>query len=408
MLGLAKYLKYFGWQPTILTAPLEKKPEDGFNFVETEFPGDIFTFWRKTFSFFGYDTKRSITEQIKSKSGISSEKSLIEKIRDIYQEIFAYPDTEKKWFKPAVTKAFELMRKEKFDAIISVWPVTAHIVAKKIKEKYAATPWLADFPDPWSLNHNYPYGKIRKYFDKRLELKTILNADILTAASPGYAKKEEELHGKETICITNGFDPDFEIKERPKLTKKFTISYTGKIYPGKQDPMKIFEAIKELKEEKVIDPSIIEVNFYGERSAWLEREIKKRGMENIVFQKGVISKEESLRVQKESQVLLLFCWEDENELSVYPLKTFEYLSAKRPILATGGSGNEDIKRIINETKAGICAIKTEDIKQTVAALYEEFINNNRVEYGGDESKIDQYSTKNMARKFADALDKISL
>ena len=145
MLGLAKYLSEFAWQPIILTAPLQIKPTENFNYIETPYRGDIFSLWRKIFKFLKFESKGSVTEQLKSKAGIKSKNSFIDWLRTKYQEIFAYPDTEKKWEKPALKSAKELLNKEKFDAMISVWPVTSHLIAKQLKQEYKI-PWVADFP----------------------------------------------------------------------------------------------------------------------------------------------------------------------------------------------------------------------------------------------------------------------
>lgn len=405
MLGLAKYLSESGWQSTILTAPLETKPTEKFNYIETSYPGDIFSFWRKILSGFGFETKKSVTEQIKLKTGIKSGNSFIDWLRTKYQEFFAFPDTEKNWYKPALIAARKLLKKEKFDAIISVWPVTSHLIAKRLKQEYQI-PWIADFPDPWSENHAYPYGKIRKFFDRTLEVKTIANADIITAASPGYAKKEEILHQRPAIAITHGFDPENISEEKTPLTKKFTITYTGTIYPSKQDPTKLFLAIKELIEQKQIDPKEVEVRFYGDKQSWLDSEIQKYGLKNIVVQYGRLPKKEAIKKQYESQVLLLLCWEDKKEIGVYPLKTFEYLISQRPILATGGSENEDVKKIIEETKSGVNATTIEGIKDCLRIFYQEYKRTGVVSYYGDPKKTEQYNYRSMAKKFAALLNQI--
>jgi len=406
MLGLAKYLSEFGWQPTILTTALETKPSAKFNYIETPYPGDIFSFWRKIFKFLKFEEKKSITEQLKSKIGVESQDSFIDWLRTKYQEIFAFPDTEKKWHRPALAAARELLKKEKFNAVISVWPVTSHLIAKRLKQDYQI-PWIADFPDPWSENHNYPYGKIRKFFDRKLEIKTITKADAITAASPGYARKEENLHQRPAIVITHGFDPESIPSEIVPLTKKFTITYTGTIYPKKQDPTKLFLAVKELIAEKEIDSREIEIRFYGNKYSWLDLEIQKYALKNIAIQYGRVSKKEVIKRQAESQILLLLCWEDLKETGVYPLKTFEYLASQRPILATGGSENEDIKKIIEETKSGVSAITVDEIKDCLKIFYQEYKRTGGVSYRGDPKKIEQYSYQSMAKKFADVLNQIT-
>jgi len=402
MLGLAKYLPEFGWEPTIITAPLNTRPDPklNFKFVETRFDGDVFSFWRRLFGAMNFDTKKSITEQIKQSAGSGERVSWADKIRTLYQEIFAYPDTEKKWLKPATVSAVEVARKEKFDAILSVWPVTAHLVAKKIKQKLQI-PWVADFPDPWSTNHFYPYGKIRKFFDTRLEKQTLKGADAITTISKQWARREEGLLGRDKVYdILNGFDPEqFDHEEIP-VSRKFSIVYTGKIYPGKQDPIKILLAIRELLNEDKISADDLEIKFYGEKLAWLEAEIDRTDLGGVAKQYGPVSKQEALVKQYEAQILLLLGWEDQQETGVYPAKIFEYLIARRPILLTGGSADEDLREVVAETGAGVSATKVAEIKKAVLNFYQEYKKNGVVVWRGDKEKTKKYSHKTMAQKFA--------
>ncbi len=406
MLGLAKYLPEFGWEPVIVTAPLNTRPETGlgFRFIETLFDGDVFSGWRRLFGWLNFDTKKSITEQIKHSTGSGDRVSWADKLRTLYQEIFAYPDTERKWQRPAVKVAVELAEKEKFEAILSVWPVTAHLVAKEIKRKFQI-PWVADFPDPWSTNHFYPYGKIRKFFDTRLEKKTLQSADAITTISKQWARREEKLLGREQVFdILNGFDPEQFEHEQPPVSKKFTIVYTGKIYPGKQDPIKILTAVGELLDAGKVEAKDIEINFYGEKMAWLEAEIDRNGLQKVAKQNGPVSKQEALQKQYEAQILLLLGWEDPRETGVYPAKIFEYLIARRPILLTGGSVGEDLREVVAETQTGVSTTDVAEIKNEILKFYREYKEKGEVAWRGDREKTRKYSHRTMAQKFADVLN----
>ena len=414
--GLCNYLSEFGWQPFIITPPFEEndKKRLGLNqkffertkIINAPYKGDVLWPIRKLFKRGRFEGGGGLTEKLQENAGFLKRK-IIHKLLFFYQSLFGYPDTEKTWFAPALKEARKILEREKFDAIISSspYPIT-HLIAKKIKEE-SKIPWLADFRDPWSQNHNYPYGPIRKFLDTQLEKETLTKADAITAASPGYAKEEENLLKRPVVAITNGFDPDQLQKSITPLTEKFTITYTGTIYSGKQDPTKIFLAIKELIDEKEINPNEIEIRFYGSKQEGLSSEIQKYGLKNIAVQYGHLSREESLKKQRESQLLLLFCWEDLKETGVYPLKVFEYLAAQRPILATGGSENEDVKKIIEETKAGVSAISIEEIKNCLKIFYQQYKKTGEVPYHGDLKKIEQYSYRSMAKKFAELLNQIT-
>jgi hypothetical protein len=415
--GVAIYLPEFGWEATILTIPLSEEAKNYLGLsqkffkrvkiIETPYRGDIFWFWRKIFKFLGFDITKSILNQVKQKIGITSKGSFVDSIFNFYRTIFAYPDEEKEWKKPALKVASKFLEKEKIDAIISSSsPVTAHIIAKELKKKYEI-PWVADFRDLWTQNHNYPYSRWRKIFERRLEIKTLRSADALVTVSEPWVERLKELHQKEKVyTITNGFDPN-KINNPPiNLTNKFTITYTGQIYLGKQDPLKVLIALKDLITEKIIDPNKVEVRVYGPEENWLKKEIKKYGLSSIMKQYGVIPREISLKRQWESQLLLLLNWENLQEKGVYPLKIFEYLAAQRPILATGGFGSDVVKKLLNETKAGVYCSKVEDIKNSLRKFYLEYKHNGKVRFNGDIEKINKYSHREMAKKFADILNRL--
>ncbi len=406
--GLAHYLREFGWQPVILT-PLETQPpaDDRFRIVQTPYPGDVLSFWRNLLQKFMPTRKgESFTQKIKEGLKIKSKKSVIDKMQVWYQEIFGYPDSERKWYAPALRIARKLLQKEDFDAVISVWPVTSHLIAEKLKAEFSV-PWLADFPDPWSENHDYQYGRIRKWFDRRLEVKTLKDIDALTAAAPGFAVRQRQLHRRQAEMISHGFDLEtLNVPPRP-LTGKFSISYTGTIYRDWQDPEKIMEALVGLIEAGLIDRTKTELRFYGKHQVWIENSIARHRLHDVAVQHGRISPQESIARQQESQVLLLMGWEDPNEKGFYPFKLFEYLAAQRPILITGGAPGEDIKRIVQETNAGVAATEVPEIKERLLALYRDYLKHGAVPYHGDLREIEKYSFRETARKFAVVLDAVS-
>ena len=159
--------------------------------------------------------------------------------------------------------------------------------------------------------------------------------------------------------------------------------------------------------DKVINPNDIEVRFYGPYQKWLEEEIKKYGLSNIVKQYGIVPREIALKKQWESQILLLLNWEDPKEKGCYTGKIFEYLTAQRPILATGGFCGDVVEALLNKTKAGVYCSKIEDIKKSLIDFYFEYKQKGKVSYSWRWDEIQKYSYKEMARKFAELLNQIT-
>jgi len=399
--GLVKYLPEFGWQPVILTAPLIEEPNTQFRVVETSYR-DVFSFWKRLFRL---NPDEDVRRQVKKRFGVTFKNSLVDFILTCVGEVVNYPDGDKGWKPFAVTAGSELLQREDIHAILSSSsPITSHLIAKELKIRHKI-PWVADFRDLWSQNHNYSYSPIRKLFDRRLELKTLSEADALVTVSEPWAEKLKMLHvGKPVHTISHGYNPAMVNKPPARLTPKFIITYTGSIYARMQNPSKFFVALQDLISDGTMNPDEVEVRFYGSEIDWLETEIKQYGLSAIVKQYEKVSRDISLEKQKESQLLLLLDWDNPREHGVTTAKFFEYLGARRPILATGGVAGNIIDILLDETKAGIHTPTVEDIKSTLKELYQEYKLTGKIAFKGEESKINKYTHREMASKFAELLN----
>ena len=403
------------WKVTIVTPPLQDNAATFLNFPKNfskkaifqiaPYRGDIFWIHRKFLSFFGLSSKISYTEQLKNISGKTLKKlGLIDWLMRMYQAIFAFPDTERTWYKSAISKFKEIKKDNKFDAIISSSPFpTVHLVANHIK-KEIDIPWIADFRDLWSQNHNYSLPRFRLVIDRWLEIRTLATCDLITTTSKSWRDKLLNLHNKKVSVIRNGFQI-LDFTPMIKLSDQFTISYTGTIYDKKQDPEKIIKALKNLIDLGSINPEKISINFYGKYSSLLETIIKKYKVEKVVKQLGYIDRIEARKKQLESHALLLFQWEDFKELDFCLLKFYEYLNAGKTILATGGSKFTEVEDIIKKTNAGFVAVDVIDIQKILKKLYDQFIKK-KIIYRGNKKIISNYSYTKSSEQFNNILDKL--
>lgn len=412
--GLCKYIGEFGWEPVILCTPLGKDPQsrlgppndftEKFHVIEVNYPDTI----AKIKELFGFKKDGGSRAQIEKKFGGEKQsplKTLLRKMVILSAASLVYPDEMRFWRKPATKKARELLRNEHFNAILSSSsPVTSHSIAQAAK-KTSQLPWVADLRDLWTQNHNYLYPKLRKRIEEGLERRTLEDADALTTVSDSLADKlKNRFHIEPTYNIPNGFDPEMVNDPPVPLTKQFTVTYTGSIYVGKQDPKKILKALRESVDAGLINSKDVQLRFYGIKQDWLQNDIEGLGLQDIASQYGPISRPESFFRQRESQVLLVFGWEDPKEIGVFPIKAFEYMAARRPILATGGTLGEKFKLMLEETSAGLHGIETEKIKEILLRYYQAYQNNGAVPFVGKPEEIDRYSYRAMAKKFAAVLD----
>lgn len=399
--GLAKYLPAFGWEPTIVTAKAVAMPKGEFKVIETPY-ADLRITWKRKL---GIKQEKTFKQQF----GLPSYKNkttVSDILLHLWEEMFAYPDLHYGWYEYAIDASVKILEEGYFDAMLSSsGPVTSHLVAKELKDKYKI-PWVADFRDLWTQNPYYRYSPIREFFERRLELRTLSTADALTTVSQPLADQLCELHkGEKTYAIPSGFDPDKRISGTPP-SEKFSIVYTGVLYKGKRDPEPLLKAIKELLLKGIIAQEDLAIDFYGYDVGWLVKDVERHGLQNQVHIHGSIPREEALKKQREAQVLLLLTWDNPQERGVYTGKIFDYLAAQRPILAIGCPEGV-VKELLAETKAGIYATSVEEVKRVLEIYYSEYKLKGYIDYEGEKTKIDKYSQKEMARKFAAVLDSIT-
>lgn len=406
--GLAKYLPEFGWEPVLVTAPLNAKPDVPYQIIETGYRGVLDT-WLKLFHL-NSSASTSVRGQVKQRMGAKSRRSIRGALIDFaftrLLEVIDYPDLDRGWKPFALDACARLWTGDIKAVFTSSPPVTSHIIARDLKKRYRV-PWIADFPHLWSQNNSYHYSSLRRLFDRRLELKTLSPADILTTTSGPLADKLRALHRQKPVCaITHGFDPETTNNPPDKLTDNFTITYTGGFSPVFREPSILFTALQNLLSRGTIERDRLEVRFYGQEEAWIDNEIEKYNLTGVVKQYGKVTMPVAQARQRDSQLLYNPKWNDPQEPGIHSMKILEYLAARRPILATGDY-RDVADELLSETGAGVSADSVEEVEQALAAAYQEYCSNGAVSWLGDETAVNRYSQREMAGRFAEILDRLT-
>lgn len=394
--GVAKYLPRFGYEPVVIVPKTSNKAVEitDVEVVETEYEDMVSKFLpgKKGSEVAGEPTSQSEPNPI------------ISKAISVAGEIFAYPDGMKYWKKPAFEKCCEIIENREISAILSSsFPITAHTIAHDLKEKYDI-PWIADLRDLWNLNPYVKHTFIRNHFEKRLEMKTFGNVDVLTTTTPLAQKTLKTLHPqKKIVSVVSGYDPeDFKNIKQTKTTDKLTLMYAGSLYGGKRDPSMLFDAINQLINENKIEKDNIAIDFYGD-STNLKALSQKYDVESIVNINGRITHEEVLQNQMNSDVLLLISWMNESEKMFIPGKVYEYIASKKPILSIGYKEGS-LKELIEKTDIGY---HVSDVSETKKAIYDYYLKyiNDELKYCGNEF-AEEYSMENTAKNYAKILGEI--
>ena len=395
--GISKYLPSFGWKPIVIVPRTSNDTVeiDGVEVVETDYQDMISRFMPKSNKNTG--RKREV-------SGSDQTNRFVSKGLSLAGEIFAYPDSMKYWKKPAFEASCEIIEGERIDAIMSSSsPITSHLIAHDLKEKYGI-PWVADLRDLWNMNPYVNHNAVRRFFEKRLEMKTFSNVDALTTTTDLARDTLQGIHpDKRITSVVSGFDPDdFEKTRQSEHSEKLTLMYAGSLYKGRRDPSILFDAVHQLIEEDKIGRDNIMIDFYGDEINLRELS-EKYGITGNVNIHGRITQDEVLKHQMNADVLLLISWMNESEKMFIPGKVYDCIGCKKPILSIGYPEGS-LKDLIAKTNIGYHVSDVEECKKAVYDYYTKYYKN-ELKYCGNEF-AGEYSLKNTAKRFAQILEEI--
>ncbi len=134
--------------------------------------------------------------------------------------------------------------------------------------------------------------------------------------------------------------------------------------------------------------------------------INREELAGVAHHYGPIPQAQAWQKQRESQLLYMPRDEQTAETGMLSLKFFEYLAARRPILATGGHP-DIVDEKLAETGAGVCGVSDTEVEQALLDYYEEYKRRGRVAFRGYLKAIDRFSQKVMAAGFARLLDDLT-
>ncbi|MBT8301561.1 MAG: glycosyltransferase, partial [Maribacter sp.] len=219
-------------------------------------------------------------------------------------------------------------------------------------QKKGKLKWIADFRDPWtSIGYHKALKLSRKAKQKHKELERLVltTADHLVVTSPTTKKEFQGISKMPIALITNGYDSEY-IGDRTK-TEEFTFSHIGSLL-SERNPTVLWDVLAQLRKEYESFRQYFKLRLAGVVSEDVLKSINESGLENCTELLGYVSHKRALQLQQESQVLLLVEIDSPETKGILPGKLYEYMAAKRPILAIGPK-NWDASQIITETNTGV-------------------------------------------------------
>jgi len=261
-------------------------------------------------------------------------------LRGRYPALLALPDRWISWWMSAVPAGLRLIRHHRPDVIWSTYPIaTAHLIGLTL-HRLTGLPWIADQRDPMS-EPGYPTDPRTYRVHQWIEGRIMARSAAVICTTPGairaYRIRFPLIAAGRFQLIENGFDEDsFSSAEAAGLRRPpsncFRLLHSGIVYPSERNPEALFSALSGMLKEALITPQnfrlVLRASGYtSELSALSER----YGIAAIVELAAALPYRSALAEMLAADGLLLL--QASNCNNQIPAKLYEYLRARRPLLA---------------------------------------------------------------------------
>ncbi|HEX4883863.1 MAG TPA: glycosyltransferase [Casimicrobiaceae bacterium] len=349
-LRFARHLPEFGWQPVVLTAhprAYESTSDDQVG----EIPSSVAVIRAQA-----WDAARHFT------------------VRGRYLAMTARPDRWISWWLGGVPAGLAAIRRHRPSVLWSTYPIaTAHCIGATLQAR-SGLPWIADFRDPMAQD-GYPEDAATWRSFERIERRSVTRATTSTFTTPGALREYRARYPERAsrmALLENGYDEETFASARPGPALnpgRLTLLHSGIVYPDERDPRSLFAALRAMKDA---DPAAfvrLRVRFrapvHGDLLSGLARQ---HGIEEAIEVLPPVGYREALSEMLSADGLLVL--QAANCNAQVPAKLYEYLRARRPILAfTDPAG--DTAAVARA--AGISAIAPLDAAEDIGRLLLRFV-----------------------------------
>ena len=268
-----------------------------------------------------------------------------------YPGFLARPDRWMSWWPGAVLSGLRLIQELKPAAIWSTFPIaTAHQIGSTLCS-LSRLPWIADFRDPMA-QAGYPSDPKLWRSYQRVEASAISKARFSVCTTPSAARTYRArypAHADDIVVIENGYDEaSFAdcVPQGPLIPNKVVLLHSGIVYPSERDPSELLRALRMLVDSGTIEATNFCVRFRAPIATELIETLARRyGVRDLIEILPAVDYRIALSEMLSADGLLLLQAANCNEQ--IPAKLYEYLRARRPIIAltdTHGDTAEVLRR----------------------------------------------------------------
>jgi glycosyltransferase involved in cell wall biosynthesis len=232
-------------------------------------------------------------------------------------------------------------------------------------------PWIADLRDPWALDEMIVYpSRWHRSLELRRMRKSLASAALVIMNVPEAARALREAFpelAERTLSLTNGFDAeDFAGPAPARSDGSFRIVHTGSLHVelglatkrrsglrrvigGERVPVDILarshvhllRALERWRQEQPQEAESCRLELVGKLSAADRETVARSAVADLVELPGYLSHAETIAALRRADLLFLpmHGLPRGERARIVPGKTYEYLGARKPILAAVPEGD---------------------------------------------------------------------
>ncbi len=411
VLKFVKYLPQFGWKPIVLTV----HEDAGFPARDTslfsEIPKNIQIYRTKIFE--PYNLYRTITSKKKDEAiDIATlsrtQSSLSERFSQFIRSTFFIPDARCFWKNLAVKEGRRILDSHPVDLIFSsAPPYTCHLIGRQLKRD-SHLPWVADFRDSWVGWLSTPKRWfLPHWIDRFMEHSVLAQADRCITVTQGIKEdmlsRNSKIDSNKWDLIPNGYDgEDFQSRLGNLSKDHFVLTYTGSLY-GHRSPETLLTALEKLLHKNTQVRSQIRIRFIGRADSQFLEAFKRFG--KIIETIPYVSHAESIQALLDTTALLLIIDDAPASRSIVTGKLYEYIGAKKPILALAPEG--EAAQLIRRLNVGT-VVHPDDVNgiQNALEIWIGIWKRTQSLLKLSDSRIEQFDRKYLTEQLAAVFDEL--
>ncbi len=406
-----KYLERSGWDVTVLTPSNPSVPVLDTSLL-AEIPPET-QFIRPATWEPSYGVKHGLAgTTVKTSSLWTAPVRWIKGVARVVAKVCLQPDPQILWYPNAVQTATRALQQTPHDAILcTAPPYTSFLIGRALKQRFGL-PLVLDYRDEWDLSSQYLEHAHRdflsQFIQERQQRMVLRAADAVVATTQASVDRIGERlrdigHQAKQLCLYNGFDSD-DFDERTSTTSlatpkdRFRLVYTGTLW-NLTDISPVVAAMEQLHAQAPDLANRLELVCVGRKTPEQQLLLARLSSTNCrLINRDYCEHSEVLQWLASADALCLLLSDVPGANRVVPAKLFEYLAARRDLLAVTPRGETaDLverfhprSRFAPQDVSGICAWLTERLTGGAAPL-------------DSSSDIDEFSRERQTRRLVDLL-----